>query len=224
MCFGPTASFTSGAVLIALGVATLGKVRIKNELMYAAFPLLFGLHQINEGLLWISFNQPLFPQAQELLTLIFLIVALFLWPIYGPISVYLLEQDTGRRRLMRPFLLLGVFVGVFLLTNLLFGDRSASIINCSIYYDFSLRASEVILTLMYVIAVFGTALFSTRPAIVLIGAVNIVGCGLAAFIYYKNFISVWCFVASILSIMIYSFFRGLPENRTPEEMLPKPQK
>ena len=56
MCFSATASFSAGTVLTMLGVATLRATRRKAEIPFAASPLLFGLQQIVEGLLWLSFR------------------------------------------------------------------------------------------------------------------------------------------------------------------------
>jgi hypothetical protein len=52
MCFGPVASFTASGVLLFLGTAVLRNIRSRKEFLFAAFPILFGLQQAIEGLLW----------------------------------------------------------------------------------------------------------------------------------------------------------------------------
>ena len=54
MCFSATASFIAGTGLSVLGVATLRATRRKEEIPFAAIPLLFGFQQIVEGVLWLS--------------------------------------------------------------------------------------------------------------------------------------------------------------------------
>jgi hypothetical protein len=49
MCFSPEADFTAGAVIAAVGVETLRRVRSPRELIVGALPLLFGIHQLIEG-------------------------------------------------------------------------------------------------------------------------------------------------------------------------------
>ena len=56
MCFSATASFTAGIVLTVIGVATVKKTQRKTEIPFAMVPLLFGLQQFIEGLLWLSFQ------------------------------------------------------------------------------------------------------------------------------------------------------------------------
>ena len=56
MCFSATASFSAGTVLTVLGVATMRATRRKAEIPLASIPLLFGLQQIVEGMLWLSFR------------------------------------------------------------------------------------------------------------------------------------------------------------------------
>ena len=52
MCFSATASFTAGTALIAVGGVSLRRSRGKAELPLALVPLLFGVQQLSEGLLW----------------------------------------------------------------------------------------------------------------------------------------------------------------------------
>ncbi len=50
MCFSATANFVGSGVLGALGVVTLTKVKHTRELLFAALPSLFAVHQFIE---WI---------------------------------------------------------------------------------------------------------------------------------------------------------------------------
>jgi hypothetical protein len=47
--FSATVSFAGRAALGAAGVATLSKVKHRRELLFAAMPLLFAIHQFIEG-------------------------------------------------------------------------------------------------------------------------------------------------------------------------------
>ena len=49
MCFSATVNFGGSAVLGAAGVATLTKVKHRRELLFAAMPMLFAIHQFIEG-------------------------------------------------------------------------------------------------------------------------------------------------------------------------------
>ena len=54
MCFSPQADFTAGAVVTLVGVETLRRVRVRRELIVGALPLLFGIHQLVEGFVWLG--------------------------------------------------------------------------------------------------------------------------------------------------------------------------
>ncbi|MGB9233251.1 MAG: DUF6629 family protein [Terriglobales bacterium] len=49
MCFSATANFVGSGVLGAVGVVTLTKVKHRRELLFAALPVLFAVHQFIEG-------------------------------------------------------------------------------------------------------------------------------------------------------------------------------
>ena len=50
MCFSTEASFIGGAIIVAIGVATIRKVHKPSQVVFASIPLFFGLQQIAEGL------------------------------------------------------------------------------------------------------------------------------------------------------------------------------
>ena len=56
MCFSATASFIAGVSLSVFGVATVKKAKRKAEIPFAMIPLFFGVQQIIEGMLWLSFR------------------------------------------------------------------------------------------------------------------------------------------------------------------------
>ena len=49
MCFSATANFVGSGVVGAVGVVTLTKVKHRRELLFAALPVLFAVHQFIEG-------------------------------------------------------------------------------------------------------------------------------------------------------------------------------
>jgi hypothetical protein len=54
VCFSPQADFIAGAAVASVGVETLRCVRARRELIVGALPLLFGLHQLVEGFVWLG--------------------------------------------------------------------------------------------------------------------------------------------------------------------------
>src|SRR5437763_578905 len=61
MCFSATASFSAAAVIGSVGIVTLRSAAAKPDrriLALAAFPALFALQQVVEGLLWLDLVSP----------------------------------------------------------------------------------------------------------------------------------------------------------------------
>jgi hypothetical protein len=67
MCFSATASFTAGTVLSAIGVVTVTKAERPSEVPFAMIPLLFGVQQLIEGVVWLTFGADA-PQLTKLAT------------------------------------------------------------------------------------------------------------------------------------------------------------
>jgi hypothetical protein len=61
MCFSATANFVGSGVLGTIGVATLTKVKHRRELLFAALPALFAVHQFVEGFVWLGLDGMLSP-------------------------------------------------------------------------------------------------------------------------------------------------------------------
>jgi hypothetical protein len=75
MCFSAEASFAGGAVITAVGVATVVKSRQPEQKLFSTIPLLFGLQQFAEGALWITLKSGGYDRLQDAATYIFLITA-----------------------------------------------------------------------------------------------------------------------------------------------------
>ncbi len=56
MCFSAPASFISGTALSVIGVAALKRTESKSEIPFALIPLLFGIQQLTEGVIWLTFS------------------------------------------------------------------------------------------------------------------------------------------------------------------------
>jgi hypothetical protein len=53
MCFSAEASFAAGGLLIAGGVVSTVKLKpARKSLALASIPIIFGIHQLSEGVVW----------------------------------------------------------------------------------------------------------------------------------------------------------------------------
>lgn len=210
MCFSATASFAAGTALSATGGVTLKTASKKSEIPFAAIPLVFGVQQIVEGGVWLSFKYGT-PLLNQLATYGFLFFAYLFWPIFVPYSIGKLEADPDRKRIIRGFLFLGIAVSLYLLYFLVSRPISSHVLNQCIAYT---RPTEfgVIPVVFYWIATCISCFFSGSRIINFFGALGTVSLALAYYFYTSTFISVWCFFAAVLSVVVYWYFKKTPEK------------
>ena len=204
MCFSATASFTAGTALLAVGVVTLKKAGFRAELAYAAIPLLFGVQQLIEGLVWLSFGSDV-PRLNPAVTIVYSLFSHVLWPIYVPLAVLLLEPVRWRRKVLAAFLTAGAAVGLYLLVNMFRFPIESRPAGGHIEY---LSPHFYIVAVMagYFAATCTSMLFSSYKLVNVFGAAALLSFGLSYAVYRQWFISVWCFFAAVLSVIVLLYF------------------
>src|SRR3984957_12507668 len=102
MCFSPQADFTAGAVITVVGIETLRNVRGRRELLVGALPLLFGIHQLVEGFVWLGLRGQVSPELGDTAKQTYIVFAHAVLPALVPLGFTLLEPDRRRSRRMWP--------------------------------------------------------------------------------------------------------------------------
>ncbi|MFZ0774348.1 MAG: DUF6629 family protein [Candidatus Sulfotelmatobacter sp.] len=115
MCFSATANFVGSGVLGAVGVVTLTRVKHRRELLFAALPTLFAIHQFIEGFVWLGLDGILSPTVAHDMGAAFMLYAQGLLPFLLPLSVLLFEPGVKNRMRMRPFLVIGGATALYIL-------------------------------------------------------------------------------------------------------------
>lgn len=208
MCFGPVASFTASGVLASIGVAVFRNIRSRKELLFAAFPILFALQQFIEGSLWLALQNGKSQTLLHGLTFAYLTFAYSLWPALCPISVYVIEYDKKRKKILRLFIVLGAITSLYLLSCIILNPIHADILNCSIRYE-TFVAGTHLFGGIYVLVTILPYFLSSQRAILVFGVPNLIFCMIAYGFYRWVFISVWCFFAALVSLTLYFFLRKL---------------
>ena len=110
MCFSFEVSFAAAAVLIPAGAATMTRAarREPRYLAIATLPLLFGLQQLFEGLVWTASTGD--ARQLETYALAYMFFSWLAWPIWVPFSTYFIEP-CGRRYVYLVFAIFGGMVG-----------------------------------------------------------------------------------------------------------------
>lgn len=210
MCFSAEASFVAGILLTGIGIVTLKKTKLKKQLPFASIPLLFALQQFAEGLLWISTSNPLYSEWRMPLTYFFLLFALAIWPIWVSFSTALIEKDDLRKKTLIAVSIFGLSLSVFLSYSLATYPVVSYIESCHIYYHIDFPFYTLWLgSIAYLIpTVFSLFISSAKGARTL--AIAVFLSYIFTKIFYSEFIvSVWCFFAAILSILIYNIIKEL---------------
>ncbi|MGC2661993.1 MAG: DUF6629 family protein [Bryobacteraceae bacterium] len=206
MCFSATANFAGSAVLAAIGVATLSEVKHRRELLLAAMPCLFALHQFTEGFVWLGLDHRLSPAATQDAGSAFVLYAQGLLPFLLPLSVLLIEPTLQKRKQMLGFLILAIALTLYILWGLIAAPLQIFIRGNSIVYENAITSS-VVVAVIYVIVTCGALLLFGFRDLVVFGILNMVGLVVVMLIKSYAFTSVWCAYAAAVSIIIYFFFR-----------------
>ena len=204
MCFSAPASFTAAAVIGAVGAAALRKAGggDRRLVFLAAFPVLFAFQQLVEGFLWLELAHPEPRAFRPLLVHLFQGYAEVFWPVFAPLTAFLIEPVAWRRRVIAGCLIVGVILAGYLLIAMIGHPYFAFIAGSHIVYknDFDYPVG---IEVPYVLATTISLLLSSRKPVQTLGVVILIGFFIAYMFVQHAYISVWCFFAAAASVMVY---------------------
>jgi hypothetical protein len=205
MCFSATANFVGSTALGAIGVFTLTKVKHRRELLFAALPTLFAVHQFTEGFVWLGLDGKLSPAVTHDMGAAFMLYAQGLLPFLLPLSVLLFEPDRKSRRRMLPFVVLGGATALYMLWALTAYPLQVYVKGNSIVY-INQATNNTAVAVLYVIATCGSLFFSKVRAMVIFGTANLTILLVVMAVKRYAFTSLWCGYAAIASVIILAYF------------------
>lgn len=193
-------SFIASGGPIALGGASFVTAR-KEDRILAAIPFLFGIQQDFEGIQWLYLNNG---SSSLWAGYGFLLFAFIIWPIYVPLTVFVLDKK--KRGILKWYVLLGIIIALYSIRQPLMQPLSIQKINKCITYAFNYQLEDYV-TIAYVLAIFGPLFVSSRKIFrwfgIIFGFLAII-----SWIFFKvNFVSVWCFFAAIVSSIIFVYLK-----------------
>lgn len=200
MCFSATASFVAGAGLAAAGVYSIGRARTAAERPYAAIPVLFAVQQLVEGVVWLTFESEA-PALNRAMTFLYSLFSHVFWPLYVPFAALVMEPRTMRRRWMLGVAAAGTAAGLFLLVNMIRYPIESRAFEGHIEYV-SPHFYIALVMAAYLGATCLSLLFSSHRDVVLFGAAALASFVFSYVAYTRWFISVWCFFAAVLSVIV----------------------
>jgi hypothetical protein len=205
VCFSATANFVGSGILGTMGVVTLTRVKHRRELLFAALPALFAVHQFIEGFVWLGLDGILSPAVAHDMGAAFVLYAQGFLPFLLPLSVLLFEPDAKSRRRMLPFLAIGGGTTLYILWGLTAFPLQVYVERNSIVYV-NPATNNTVVAVLYVIATCGSLFFSKVRAMIFFGAANLaILLVVMAFKRYA-FTSLWCAYAAVASVIILAYF------------------
>jgi len=203
MCFSATASFAAAAGLGAMGAVTMREAKVRSRMPLAAMPLLFGIQQAIEGIVWISTG---IPWIQTTAAFAYVMFSHALWPFYVPFAVGALEPPGRRKTVLKGFLVCGAALSIWLAAYVLRGPVTASLATGCVVYRMILPPIPYGLAAYAFVTCF-SCLISSHKFIRVLGWALIGALSIALWAYQEAFYSVWCFFSAILSVIIYVHLR-----------------
>jgi hypothetical protein len=212
VCFSATVNFVGSAALGTAGVVTLTKVKHRRELLFAALPLLFAIHQFIEGFVWLGLDGILSPAVAHDMGAAFMLYAQGLLPFLAPLSILLFEPNAKSRRRMLPFAVIGGATTLYILWALTAFPLELYIKENSIVY-LNQATNNTVVAFVYLIVTCGALFFSEIRMMVVFGAANLAILLVVMAVKRYAFTSVWCAYAAAASVIILYYFWTSHEQR-----------
>ena len=206
MCFSAHVSYISSAFLLPAGLYSLYKAFQCNRhyIPLALIPVIFSIQQFSEGVIWDTLTT----QHYNLLYLsarVYLFFAFLFWPAYFPVSVYFIEPNSTRKKMLLVLTLLGLMVGCVVYIPLLMNAVPFNI-SCehgAISYNIAYTQYRSALYIVsYTLIILGASLCCSVKEIKRLGLLLLASFLIAVLWFEYAFSSRWCFFSAMLSLYI----------------------
>jgi hypothetical protein len=207
VCFSPQADFVGGLVVAGIGVDVLrhrdGRT---SHSALCALPLILGFHQFVEAFVWLGLQGHVSAGLGRFAMWVYVSIAFVLLPVFVPIAVFFLEPQAKRRKVMAPFVVLGLAVAGILLAAMVRGPVNVKLRPYHLAYSLHLSHGGIVVG-AYVVAICGAWLLSSIRPVAIYGILNLLAVIVIAKLTVDGFASVWCGYAAVTSGAIAIYMR-----------------
>lgn len=209
MCFSATASFSAAAVLIPAGTYCVKKSLglQKPYWVFALLPLMFGIQQVFEGLVWMAI-EPGGGGTIRSAALGFVFFSHLFWLIWIPLSCYIVESCTIKKNIFLVFIFLGAAHGLLMYIPLWFRVDwlTVELVSQSIDYKATLLYDEyiprIVVRAFYAFIILVPLLLASDRSMKIFGGIIAASVAISTVFFGYAFISIWCYFAAVLSLYI----------------------
>ncbi|MBD0689086.1 DUF6629 family protein [Streptomyces sp. CBMA123] len=221
MCWSAQADAVAGAAVAGIGVACLVRARRSGRpqrLPLAALPLVLGVHQLVEALVWLGTDGELPSALAGATRTAWAVIALPLLPVLVPVGVWCAAHEPGhpagpgRRRVLALLALLGAAVAVPLAVAVAAHPVTATRHGHTLGYAIGIPYPALLLT-GYLLTTVGSLLISGDRLLRRLGLLTGVGAVLCALLWRLAFVSTWCALAALASLLLLHWAGHLPTDR-----------
>ena len=217
MCWSPTADLVAGCAITAVGALCVASVRRARDLPLAALPVLLGVHQLIESVVWRNADNVSDVGGTQAIggtaVLLWLVIAFPLLPAFVPLAVLNAASHWSRFRIA-PFVLIGFATSAVLGYVIATGPVSAQPAGHTMRYGVQPIPLGALVVVGYLVATIGSLLVSDQPEIRLLGLVVAAGALACYVLWQTEFVSTWCALAAVASALILRWLRR-PRKRRP---------
>jgi hypothetical protein len=215
MCFSAAASIAGGVVISGVGVITEKQNLKPEQKLFASFPLIFGVQQFAEGVVWLTLSSAGNAGIQGIATHVFLGIALVAWPSAVPLSMLLMEKSKDRRFVLIGLAPIGALVSIYNAFSLLHYQVTPQIQGFHIVYIDNFPTTFAMIPVFYVVSTVLPLFVSSVKRMWILGMMILISLAVTIIFFSEFLTSVWCFFAAMLSVMIYWILQGAPLGTKP---------
>ena len=180
---------------------------------FAAIPFIFAVQQITEGYSWLGLSNPGYYSWNQIPAYIFLVFSHVVWPIWMPFSMMIIEKDVLRKKIITILFAAGVLLAAYHVYYIIAFGAQGAIVSCHIDYNtFFPKRFDAAASLVYGLVTVIPFFVSGIKRMWFFGLALIVSYFVSKIFYEEYLVSVFCFFAAILSLIIFVILNRL--NKT----------
>lgn len=190
--------------------------RDRSALSIAVIPVLFGVQQFCEGLVWVGIGRG-HTAMTHIAALGYLFFALAFWLFWIPFSAVFFERRRKVRLILGLDACVGLLGGLVLVVPVFLnpGALEITVIHHSIRYDYPapparLIAPQVMWQFFYVAVISLPLIVSQYKQLIGYSTALVVSAVISHVYFYYAFASIWCFFAAFLSLYLGYLFHNWP--------------